>query len=94
MKFHTRHDYISKTGKRISKGAWERMNRAYAVYPQNKLQIIGYQDDGKPIVRKAQTLVLLPETAKHNRKVPMRDRFTPRNKRARYPQGEEAGVVK
>lgn len=32
MKLHTRREYMEKTGKRISRGAWERMNRLYDVH--------------------------------------------------------------
>lgn len=92
--FHSRHDYIRKTGKRISRGAWERMNKAYAVYPQNKLQVVAYDDAGKPMVRRCQTLVLLPETPKHHRKVTRMDRWGLLTKRARFPEGEEAGIQK
>lgn len=100
-KFKSRYAYMSETGKRISRGAWERMNRHYAVYPQKKLQIVGYEKnpDGsnnlsKPLVRQCQTLVLLPDTPKHSRKVTLGDRYMPNRKRARFPEGKEAGIQK
>ena len=93
-RYHSRHEYISKTGKRISKGAWERMNKAYAVYPQQKIQIVGYDAAGKPLVRQCQTLVILPETPRHHRKVTRSDRWGANSKRARFAEGNEAGIVK
>lgn len=101
MKFHTRHEAMELLGRRISKGEWERMNRAYAVYPQHKLQIVGYEktpagsnDTTKPLVRQCLTLVILPETPRHHRKVSRRDRWGVNTKRDRYREGKEVGIVK
>ena len=33
VKYRTRHEYTAKTGKRISKGAWERLTRTYTDVP-------------------------------------------------------------
>lgn len=49
-KMHTRRDWERENGKRISRGAWERLNRAYEVHIHPKrAQIVGYEtfvDDG------------------------------------------------
>jgi hypothetical protein len=49
--------------------------------------------DGKrqPLVQQNFTRVLLPNTAKHNRKVKQLDRWDPKSKRSRYKEGQEAG---
>ena len=86
MKYHTRHEYIEKTGKRISKGAWERLNRAYDVHLSKVTHFNGQE-------RLHVTFVLKPETTKANRKVRLMDRFGERSKRERY-KGEPIGSVK
>jgi hypothetical protein len=97
MNYHNRHDYMKKTGKRISKGAWERLNTAYDVHKaldregREKFRIVGRDDEGKPMVTLSTTNVLKPETTKANRKVSLRDKYGVRTKRARYagkPIGE------
>lgn len=49
IKMHTRHEWMRKTGKRISRGGWERLNRAYEVHHGRggtpKLRIVGYETD-------------------------------------------------
>ena len=100
--FETRHQYIARTGKRISRGAWERMNRAYAVYPQFNdkrqpiVQVVGYDKAGKPLVKQCVTLVLLPQTAKHNRKIFFnRDSaHEPNNERSRYADGKQSAIAR
>jgi|8_EtaG_2_1085327.scaffolds.fasta_scaffold01028_7 hypothetical protein len=73
MKLHTRLEYMEKTGKRLSRGAWERMNRLYDVH-----------SDG--------TKVLKPMTAKHTRKVMIRDKDKgSKHGRTRYNESSKVG---
>ena len=86
MKYHTRHEYIALTGKRISKGGWERLNTAYDVHHSNN-RYMRVGDGVIPCV----TYVLMPETTKANRKVSLRDKYNKNSKRERYkgkPIGE------
>lgn len=87
MKWHNRHEYMQKTGKRISRGAWERLNRAYDVHHvATRRYFQGHDVDGneKWLTKKCYTYVLTPETTKANRKVSLRDRFNKLSKRSRY----------
>lgn len=104
MKFHTRHEWMHAHGRRISKGAWERMNRAYAVHTAKddrgtpKMRVCGHrmnaQGEMEPLLTPCLTLVLLPETPRHHRKVTRRDRWNENSKRSRYREGEHVGVIK
>lgn len=95
MKYHTRHQYIKETGKRISKGAWERLNRAYAVHNTTGVMTGEYDADGNLVgIRPQYTLVVHQETPKHNRKISLRDRWGVNTKRSRYREGAEVGIMK
>lgn len=93
-KYHSRHDYVRRTGKRISRGAWERLNRAYEVHiVPGKLRFVGRDEDGKLVVGPVFTLVNHRETPKVFRKVSMSNRFMKGGTRTRY-LGEGAGIIK
>jgi len=93
-KFHTRHEVASKLGRRVSRGEWERMNRAYEVYHakdfEGKRSFRLFGKDIRPCV----THVLMPETTKANRKVSLGDRFNEDSKRARYNLDKPVGVIR
>jgi len=95
MKMHTKSEYEKTLGHRVSKGAWERLNRAYEVHLHpGKFKKVGFDEAGKPVFHQQATLTLLRETPKCNRKVSMRDRFMPiESKRSKYLD-KPAGVVK
>lgn len=101
QKWHTKAEYVRQTGKRISRGAWERLNRAYEVHiVPGKLKIVGYEkdEDGNNILSKPKlgpqtTNVLMRETTKCNRKVSMRNRFGSDGTRCRY-LGKPAGITR
>jgi len=88
VKMHTRSEYANKLGRRVSKGEWERHNRAYEVHLQGSVIHEGYfvDDAGKklPKLRQAATHVLMRETTKCNRKVSMGNRYGTHGTRARY----------
>ena len=101
VKMRSRHDYIRETGKRISRGAWERLNRAYEVHIiPGKLKIVDYEKDedgnnilSKPMLAPQTTNVLMRETTKCNRKVSMRNRYMEDGTRRRY-LGKPAGATR
>jgi hypothetical protein len=76
---------MAENGRRISKGAWERMNRAYNVHHVKSSLL----PDGTVVPRF--TWVLMPETTKANRKVSLRDRFSSNSKRARFTDKNKVG---
>ena len=88
-KWHTRHQYIKETGKSISRGGWERLNRAYDVHLSKQ-----YVDRKSGQLVSRFTHVLMPETTKANRKVSLRDRFTPRSKRSRFNERTKVGETR
>ncbi len=90
LRRHDRHSYMRKTGKRISRGAWERLNRAYAVFLSKKKTI--KTKDGVKIIASF-THVLMPDTTKANRKLSMSDRYSPKSKRERF-KGEPVGYTR
>lgn len=90
MKYHTRHEYIAQTGKRISRGAWERLNRAYNVHLMKQKWVWG--PEGKPHVVGCFTHTIMNETPKAFRKLGMRERFRPEGtKRARFTKQNTVG---
>lgn len=92
---HSRHDYIRETGKRISRGAWERMNKAYLAWPQKSGRVIGYDEAGKPVIRRNVTITLHPMTPRWNRKVLLDPRRTgAHNCRMRYHDTDKAAPFK
>lgn len=106
MKVTNRYEFMEKIGRRVSKGEWERRCRSYAVHQHNKLQVVDYERnedgtikmgaDGKPTprVQRAYTIVIAPDTPKHERKVPMSERFMPGGKRERFaPRQQHDGVI-
>ncbi len=73
--YHTRHQYAAKLGRRVSRGEWERLNRAYDVHHANgRYRLVGRDADGRPNYTAVLTVVLKPETTKANRKVSLGDR--------------------
>ena len=94
MKMHNRQEMINKLGRRVSRGEWERMNRAYEVYHakdfEGKRSFRLFGKDVRPCV----THVLMPETTKANRKVSLGDRFNADSKRARYNLDKPVGVIR
>lgn len=107
IKMHTRHQWMRENGKRISRGGWERLNRAYEVHIHpGKARIVGFEmnEDGTyrvnekgqriPKLGPCFTLTLLRESVKCNRKVSMVDRYDKdRSKRQKY-LGEPAGITR
>lgn len=97
VKMHTRSEYANKLGRRVSKGEWERRNRAYEVHLQDSWihegYVIGEGGEKLKKVRRAETLVLMRETTKCNRKVSMGNRYGKHGTRARYLD-EPAGHVR
>ena len=85
-KMHTKRQYERTLGHRVSRGHWERHNRAYEVHVvKDKAQIVGYDKKGEALLGPCLTLTLMRETTKCNRKVSMRDRYMPgESKRTRY----------
>jgi len=84
MKFHNRHDYMAETGKRISRGAWERLNRAYDVHISKTVF------RGGQLVHRF-TYVLMRETTKWNRKLSMNERFGAHSTRSRFIPSNKVG---
>ena len=95
MKMHSKREWEAKHGRRISKGAWERLNRLYEVHIcKGKARIVGYDDTGNPLFGPVCSMVLARETVKCNRKVSMTDRYLPKEStRTRY-LGEPAGLTR
>ncbi len=96
IKYHTRHEMMARTGKRISRGAWERLNRAYNVYHvKTQRVLVGFNEKGDHVyeIRKSFTCVIHPETTKAHRKLGIRERYRPElTKRARYDPQKAVGI--
>lgn len=99
MKVRNKHDYMRETGKRISRGAWERLNRVYNVYLVKTTKVRTNRVDkfGNPIYVNVNsyTYVIHPESTKAHRKLGIRERYAPAlTKRARYVPEKAVGVAK
>lgn len=99
MRRHSRHEVAQQEGRRISKGEWERRNKAYNVYlvKVQRFRTGKLDENGQEIlaVKKSYTYVRHPDTPMAFRKQTMRERFAPSGtKRSRFLPDRAVGMTR